>query len=511
MDRPGDTVTMAGPRMRLCPLALTGYVAFCFLAIAVCSMSYRAAEELINAATDAALSSTELYHYALHHSIEPGAHANVAEEAEAMKQFQLAHLRLARVFDGDARPTAPVYLAPLSHLAALMDMPRPPAATRAIWQEGGAEGSIDGLMHAQLSVCRAICAVHDMSPAQRAAALEHLNDISIETLLPRLRALKAEATRWRDRTLSYSHGVLLLGFFGLVGAILFTRFRIVAPLVRDLDVANRALACRNAELEQKVADRTRALSDALDEAHAAGEARTRFLASVNHEMRTPMNGVLGVTALLERSGLDERQRKLVDLINQSGRTLVRLIDDVLDYVSLSSGRMSLDRRPVELGALLDDTLGLLAPLAAEKGLGLRLELSAGGGAPVLADAVRVAQIVNNVVGNAIKFTAEGHVTVRAGRMPDGDHDRLVLEVIDTGPGIREDKMRDLFVPFDRRALGKPTQGTGLGLAITKSLVDQMQGTLSVESDPGQGTRVEIRLAFQRAGAGEGNDGLGAVA
>lgn len=486
--------------MRVCPLALIGFIGICFLAIAVFHAASRNAERMNTLVADAALASAEMYHHSQNSAPQmnhAGATSHSANEAMLLvtRDFRETHEKLTAAFSSNGWPDVAVYQAPLGYLAAALQIGRPSAEVSDLWRAPDGKASIDDLMREQLAVCRDLCMTPGLSGEDRAVRLAALNDIAIVTLIPELRKLRSAVSAWKNDLSYYSRAAIFTACLGLIFAILYTRFRVVAPLLSQLDRANMSLAGRNEQLEQMVEERTRDLSCALKDATSAHEARTRFLASVNHEMRTPLNGVLGIAALLGNTDLDDRQQKLVETIKRSGKTLVRLIDDVLDFVSLSTGQMALDLRPIELRELIEDTLGLLRPIAEEKGLRVLAQLPSSGADAVMADPERVAQVVHNLVGNAVKFTDTGHVTLRVQQTLNAGRAMVTIEVIDTGPGISDEKMKRLFVPFERRALGAPTKGTGLGLAITKSLVNQMGGKLDLTTEVGMGTHVTVNISF----------------
>lgn len=458
-------------------MALSMCIGMCFLAIATSNAAYQFAERL-----NVQISETALV---LAQAAEPSDHLfDAVAEGErsgavpASEKFHETWERLTSTFQTDGWPDAAVYEAPFSYLAAAVTLSRPPQDLRHAWTFAN----------------------------ENAVAVERASgsgQTMPRTLMLQLQSLQKATADWKHNLSFYSSAITLIACLGLIGAIFYTRFWIVAPLLNELDVANAALSGRNEKLEQMVEERTKDLSQALKDATSAHEARARFMASVNHEMRTPLNGVLGVAALLDKTQLSKQQSRLVDTIKISGKTLVRLIDDVLDFVSLSTGRMNLDVRAVELPELLRDAMDLLRPMAEEKGLSVFVEIPPSEGDMVMADGERVAQIANNLFGNAVKFTEAGHVTLRFNQQFKGAMACVTIEVIDTGPGISEEKTQRLFVPFERRALGAPTKGTGLGLAITKSLVDEMGGELSMESEVGTGTHVKVHIPFAvvgRAGA-----------
>ena len=244
-----------------------------------------------------------------------------------------------------------------------------------------------------------------------------------------------------------------------------------------------------------------ALAAALDEAESATQAKTVFLATMSHEIRTPMYGVLGTLELLGGTRLDEEQRSLLGTAGDSATLLLQVLDDVLDFSMIEAGRLSLELVPVDLRELIDRTVGMLAAQAHGRGIALRVKVDAGIAAMVMADDVRVRQVLLNLIGNAIKFTSAGSVTVDATVVPDGvtgERQRIVIDVTDTGVGIAADVLPTLFAPFTqgegstRRRFG----GSGLGLSICHQLVQLMGGTIQMQSTPGTGTRVRVELALE---------------
>lgn len=494
-----------GNKLKTCPIALSGLAALGFIVILGTLWISRHVESVKSAISETALASVTLYH------VSSATHATVPSEGHgeqsgmgamrmATKQLHRSMDKLLPHIDHDAGPHVAFWDAPLDTLAHEIGLVDPPQVMSEIWHGVDGEATISTILLQQFSTCEVICTSPNMSEDEKSARLKELNQTVVNNLLPRLQRLREEASAWQARLLGTTNIVILTAFACIVASILFTRFGVVGPLVRDLDAANSNLSAENDKLEQMVAVRTQGLKLALDQAQDAHETRTRFLGSVNHEMRTPLNGVLGVAALLRSTPLDERQTMFVDTIVKSGQILVRLIDDVLDYVSLNAGKMHLISQSVRVRDAVEESLTLLCPVAKEKGLSLKFHCGGGEAVPVYADPDRLQQIVNNVVGNAIKFTTKGGVRVMLEQRVTGDTVQVFLRIEDSGAGIEQDKLERMFEPFDRAALGVPTPGAGLGLAVTKALIEEMSGTISVESEMGHGSLFTIRLALPIATA-----------
>ncbi len=219
----------------------------------------------------------------------------------------------------------------------------------------------------------------------------------------------------------------------------------------------------------------------------AHERRTsEFLASMSHELRTPMNGVIGMVALLGTTRLDEEQLEIVQLMRRSGEHLLCIINDILDLAKLEAGHVSLDPVPVQFENLVRETVASHEPTAAQKSLNTCCELDANVPYKCTVDPLRVRQVLTNLVGNAIKFTDQGKVTVVCTR-PSAE--RLRIEVRDTGIGIAQDQLPRLFQAFSQADSGATRRfdGTGLGLTISKKLVERMGGEIGVISQPGVGS------------------------
>ena len=242
----------------------------------------------------------------------------------------------------------------------------------------------------------------------------------------------------------------------------------------------RRLAWRRVEHERELA-------------RQASDAKTRFLATLGHEVRTPMTGVLGMSELLLRTTLDPRQRGYTEAIHRAGEHLMKLVNDALDLARVEAGRLELDPQPFNPRALVEEVGALMAPLARQRGLAYRGEVADDVPAGLCGDEVRIRQILLNLVGNAIKFTEQGRVELIMQAL-DGGGIRVIVS--DTGPGLNAEQRQRLFQRFEQAEGGRTAArygGSGLGLAICQELAAQMQGGITVDSTPGQGSDFVVTL------------------
>lgn len=277
----------------------------------------------------------------------------------------------------------------------------------------------------------------------------------------------------------------------------------IAELEAQLDTLSRELEATNegvVALYTDLDDAQTALTEKSRQVQEADRLKSEFLANMSHEIRTPMNAILGLTEVLLKTALDDSQRESLCVIQEAGRALLNLINDILDFSKIEAGMLTLEKVEFAPASLFGSTLDLLRGLAENKGLALRLVLDEDLPASMRGDPHRLRQILLNLVGNAIKFTEAGSVTVMVSLL---DPPGLRVSVNDTGSGMSQEVREKLFRPFSQGdgSVTRQHGGTGLGLSICKRLVDLMGGELGLESVPGEGSTFWFCVPLQPGASG----------
>lgn len=254
---------------------------------------------------------------------------------------------------------------------------------------------------------------------------------------------------------------------------------------------------RRAQAEAALLDKNEALREATARAQRADHIKSAFLATMSHELRTPLNSIIGFSGILlqELAGpLNPEQKKQLGMVRDSSRHLLALVNDVLDLSKIEAEQLHVARTPFSLKETLDKAVSQVAPLAERKGLVMKIEIPPDLG-EVVSDPRRVEQVLLNLLGNAVKFTERGQVTLSAERLAEAAGPCVRLRVGDTGIGMRQDDLSELFQPFRqlRDGLARSHEGTGLGLAITKRLLALLGGRIEVASQLGKGSMFTVTL------------------
>ena len=277
---------------------------------------------------------------------------------------------------------------------------------------------------------------------------------------------------------------------------LYWEFASISPVKNEEGVVTHFVAVKDDISERKKLELE--LVKAKEAADSANRAKSEFLANMSHEIRTPMNAIIGFSELLSNSVKDEKQRSQVQSIRSSGKNLLRIINDILDLSKIEADKIEIKLLPVDLAKLASEVENMFIQKVKEKGISFAIEFESVIPKTLLLDEVRLRQILFNLIGNAVKFTDNGHVTLKLETQKNqetNDNYNLTILVEDTGIGIPADQQEIIFHPFSQQLGQSSTKygGTGLGLTITKKLIEKMGGTISVDSLSGKGSNFKIVL------------------
>lgn len=306
--------------------------------------------------------------------------------------------------------------------------------------------------------------------------------------------------------ITHSNNLLILGLAGLIISLTIASYcwykvgQIFRAQAKELEVARDSLAAHANQLEARIEARTKDLEAAKSAAEAADRAKSSFLAQMSHEIRTPLNGVLGMTAALSRTDMDDRQRRLLAVIQESGDTLLALLNDVLDLAKIEAGKLEIEEIDFNVRDIVNSAEAIFSTRAHDKGLSFSVAINDCADVWCIGDPTRLRQILYNLMSNAIKFTNEGEVRVEVNGSKCDDNSSIDLSftVHDSGIGMDEEGLSRLFQRFSQAdsTTTRKFGGTGLGLAICKELAMMMGGNIEVVSEIGKGSSFTLKLHAQ---------------
>jgi two-component system, sensor histidine kinase SagS len=280
-------------------------------------------------------------------------------------------------------------------------------------------------------------------------------------------------------------------------------------MIEALSASEKQIREQKESLEQKVKDRTDQLAEATRAAQAANRAKSEFLANISHELRTPMNGVIGMLDIALDQALNPDLVEQLETAQRCAHSLLSLLNDILDLSKIEAGKMTLEKIPFDVRALVEDCIKAHQPKAQENSVALLSEVSPNVPQEITGDPLRIRQILCNLLSNAVKFTEHGSVAVRMdGEFSRGSEFTLRFTVEDSGTGIPADKLLSIFDQFTQAdgSVSRKYGGTGLGLAITRKLVELHRGEINVNSELGRGTAFTVTLLCEARAAVSGNPG-----
>jgi PAS domain S-box-containing protein len=484
--------------------------------------------------TDVSGNLTRIFGYTVDEALQPGwwdrclhpddraaaqaAGAGLAEAGQITHEYRFAHkdghylwvrdiMRLLRDADGRIVEVVGVWLDVTERRQAEAELER---LSRAVEQssESIVIANVDGTIE---YVNQAFV---DITGFTREEILGRMTDMLDEGVSPSagraaLRAALAQGEAWKGELQTRRRDGSVFVEFAVVSPVRgadgrVTHFVAVKEDITEKKRIGEELDRHRRHLEELVAERTRQLQQAKEEAEAASRAKSAFLANVSHEIRTPMNAIVGLAHLLQQSTLQPEQAERLHKINVAAYQLLSIINDVLDLSKIEAGRLTLSQSSFAVASVIDYVRSMIHEQAADKGL---LVESDAGDAPawLRGDPTRLRQALLNLAGNAVKFTDRGSITLRTRLL--GEEDGLCLvrfEVLDTGIGIDAETLKKLFQPFEQGDASTTRRfgGTGLGLAITRQLAQAMGGEAGAESEPGKGSLFWFSVRLPRATAGE---------